>query len=266
MDVVDSHCHVSTVWYEPVESLLFQMDRHGVGRAVLTQMFGQADNTYQIDVVRRYPGRFASVVVVEPEEPHATETLERLVEGGASGLRLRPTAHSGGDDPLRIWRDAERLDVTVTVGGVGGNEGHGELFATDAFRDVVRALPKLRIVIEHLGSLTKQDSEIKRRVLALAQYPNVYMKFHALGEFCKRRMPVRGSFPFEEPIPTLLDDAYAAFGPSRMMWGSDHPVVSRLEGYGNALRLPMERLAQHGERALRAVFAETAMALFPIRA
>jgi L-fuconolactonase len=265
MDVVDSHCHVSPVWYEPVESLLFQMDRHGVAHAILNQMFGQADNTYQADVVRRYPGRFASVVLVDPDQPDATAALERLVAEGASGLRLRPTARSRGRDPLQIWRDAERLGITVTVGGVGGPEGRGELFATDEFRDVVRSLPKLRIVIEHLGSLTNQNDEVQRRVFALAKYPNVYIKFHGLGEFCKRAMPVLGSFPFAEPIPPLLDLAYEAFGPSRMMWGSDHPPVSRLEGYGNALRLPMERLAPTGEKVLRAIFAENALALFPIR-
>ena len=59
----------------------------------------------QIDVVRRYPGRFSSVVLVDPDQPDATEALERLVEGGASGLRLRPTARSRGRDPLKIWRD-----------------------------------------------------------------------------------------------------------------------------------------------------------------
>ncbi len=38
MIIVDSHCHISPVWYEPVESLLFQMDRNDVAHAVLIQM------------------------------------------------------------------------------------------------------------------------------------------------------------------------------------------------------------------------------------
>ena len=42
MRIVDSHCHVSPVWYEPVESLLFHLDRNGVELAVLIQMNGQA--------------------------------------------------------------------------------------------------------------------------------------------------------------------------------------------------------------------------------
>ena len=62
MVIVDSHCHVSSNWYEPVESLLFQMDRHGVAHAVLIQMQGRFDNSYQFDCVRRYPGRWEVAV------------------------------------------------------------------------------------------------------------------------------------------------------------------------------------------------------------
>lgn len=64
----------------------------------------------------------------------------------------------------------------------------------------------------------------------LARFPNVYIKVHGLGEFCKRRLPVTEPFPFETPIPPLLNMAYEAFGASRMMWGSDYPPVSAREG------------------------------------
>ena len=38
MVVVDTHCHVSPYWYEPVETLLYQMTTNGVDQAVLIQM------------------------------------------------------------------------------------------------------------------------------------------------------------------------------------------------------------------------------------
>ena len=41
--------------------------------------------------MRRYPGRFCSVVLVDPLQPDAPKTLERLVDGGASGVRLMTT-------------------------------------------------------------------------------------------------------------------------------------------------------------------------------
>src|SRR5579859_1824117 len=103
MLIVDSHCHVSDCWYEPVESLLFQMDRNGVEKAILIQMNGQANNAYQAACVRKYPGRFASVVVVDAGRTDAPATLERLAAEGASGVRLSPGTRSPGDDPLAIW-------------------------------------------------------------------------------------------------------------------------------------------------------------------
>ena len=63
MRIVDTHCHAAPGWYEPVESLLFQMDRYGVEQAVLIQMRGQTNNDYQFECVQRYPDRLVSVVV-----------------------------------------------------------------------------------------------------------------------------------------------------------------------------------------------------------
>ena len=62
MLIVDSHCHASDCWYEPIESLLYQMDRNEVEKAILIQMNGQANNAYQAECVRRYPGDRKSVV------------------------------------------------------------------------------------------------------------------------------------------------------------------------------------------------------------
>ena len=56
MHIVDTHCHTTPVWYEPVESLLFQMDRNNVEKAVLIQIMGNFDNEYQFRQRRQIPG------------------------------------------------------------------------------------------------------------------------------------------------------------------------------------------------------------------
>jgi L-fuconolactonase len=262
--IVDSHCHVAANWWEPVESLLFQMDRHGVEHAVLVGDYSEPSNDYQTECVRRFPGRFASVVVVDPSRPDAVAVLERLAGEGASGLRLRQMARSPGDDPFAIWRAAERLGLAVTCPGRSPQYGSPE------FLSLVESVPKLPIVIEHLGSGNTPDVEsvppdVRRDVFRLARFPNVYVKVHGLGEFCRRKVPPDGDFPFERPIPPLLDVACDAFGASRMMWGSDYPPVSAREGYGNALRLPMEQLARLSAEDRALVFGGVALRLFPIR-
>ena len=73
-------------------------------QAVLVQYMGQFDNEYQFECERRFPGRFASVVLVDAQNPGATDELERLAQQGARGVRLQPNTRSPGSDPLAIWR------------------------------------------------------------------------------------------------------------------------------------------------------------------
>ena len=261
MVIVDAHCHVSTCWYEPIESLLYQMDQNGVEHAVLIQMNGQTNNEYQFECVRRFPGRFASVVLVDTDSPDAVQDLERLAERGARGVRLGPSTRSPGDDPLAIWRKASQLGLPVSCGGMNTE------FASDEFAQLVEALPDLTIIIEHLGSLNKPDGEatpytIRRKAFSLARFPNVYIKIHGLGEFCRRAMPVTKPFPFEESVPPFLEMAYQAFGPERMMWGSDYPPVSTREGYRNALRFTMDQFAAKSEEDRSLIFGGVALRLF----
>ena len=78
-------------------------------------------------------------------------------------------------------------------------------------------------------------------------------------------MPVSPTFPFQLPLPLLLDLAYQTFGPNWMIWGSDYPPVSAREGYGNALRLPMEQFASKTDEDRAQNFGGTALRIFPVR-
>jgi L-fuconolactonase len=262
MGFVDSHCHASLQWYEPVETLLFEMDRNDVDQAVLIQINGQYDNSYLQDCVRRYPDRLSSVVLVDFRQPAAPQSLERLAGEGATGVRLAPGARSPGDDPLAIWRTAARLGLSVSCGGGSAD------FAADAFADVLAALPDLRVVIEHLASVGQPDADDSRRTqrekaFALARFPNAFIKVPGLGEFARRAMPVAsGEFPYVQPIPDYLDQVYNAFGPRRMMWGSDFPPVATREGYQNALRLCMDQFAARSASDRASIFGDTARAVF----
>jgi len=256
--IIDTHTHVSPVWYEPVETLLYQMDRHGVDRAVLIQYNGQFDNDYQAGCVRRYPDRFYSVVGLDTTRPDAPATLAALAEQGASGVRLRAEVRSPGDDPLAIWRAAATLELPISVMGAAAQ------FASDEFVALVAALPTATLVIEHLGSVNFPIDEdkpylVRRRAFDLARFPNVTMKIPGLGEFCRRPLPVRQPFPLERDDLAILALALDAFGPDRLMWGSDFPPVCGREGYGNALAwardaIPADQCA--------AIFGGTAARIF----
>lgn len=259
--IVDSQCHVSPLWYEPVEILLRQMDSNGVAQAVQVQLLGQFDNTYQQDNVRRYPGRLASVVAVDAAKADAVPLLSRLANEGASGARFRPTARCASGDPLAIWRAAEALGLAVSC------VGNTATFSAPEFVEVVAAVPRLPIVLEHLGGTSTPDANAteiaaRRRVFELARFANVYLKVPGLGELTPRgpMLPAEGC-PLE-PQPAILQDALRSFGAERLMWGSDFPPVAAREGYANALQWVRHAFAGESAQTMAMIFGDNARRIF----
>ncbi len=248
--IVDTHCHVSTLWYEPVESLLRQMDRNAVEKAVLVQMGGQYDNSYQFDCVQEHGDRLASAVLVDTALHSAPDDLSELVDQGARGVRI-----PAGADAPDVWARAAELRLPVT------SLGSADAFSSDAFGARLEAMGDTPVVIEHLGGLKADSSQAARDgVFAQARHPNAHMKVHGLGEFCRRNVPVTSPFPFDPSGLPLLQQALSAFGADRLMWGSDYPPVSGREGYANALRLTMGQFDDEADR--HAIFGGTAARVY----
>ncbi len=173
---------------------------------------------------------------------------------------MGPATRSPGSDPLAIWRKAAELGIPVSCQG-----SDVEQFGSAEFESVIQEFPNLNIVIEHLGGGgqdTTPPHDKYRKVLALARYPNTYMKIPGLGELCPRPMPFRQPFPFEN-VPPLIEMAIDAFGSHRLMWGSNYPpVAGRGEVYRNSLWWTRERVTFKTEEDGEWVFGKTATTLW----
>jgi L-fuconolactonase len=259
--VVDAHCHASPFWFEPIEDLVSHIERAKIGQAVLTCAVFATDSKYEEECVRRFPGKFCFVGAVRPESPQVRDAVRRLAKRGAAGVRMRaPRAGTPTSELLEVLKAAADCDITVTLLGRSSD------FASKSFISLLDEVPDARVVIEHLGSSQgagAEDEGERRKVFGLARYPGVHMKFHGLGEFCLRKDTPFASFPFREPIPPYLEWAYDAFGPKRLVWGSDFPNVSSREGYENSLRLPREHFAHLDGGELEDMFGGNARRLFP---
>ncbi|MBI2858004.1 MAG: amidohydrolase [Chloroflexi bacterium] len=257
MFIVDAHAHSSPRWYEPVETLLFQMGQNAVVQALLVQSVYDYDNQYLFDSAQAYPGRFGVVVVVDTTRPSAVDELRQLARQGAAGLRLRPWDRSPGTDPVAIWREALKLRLPVTCMGTEKEFSAGDFFS------LVEELPGLVLVLEHLGCGIGRvpDRGEFQKVLQLSRYPNIYLKMCGFGELTAMPKPIRsGTFPV---VPPEIGMALEAFGAKRIMWSSNFPNCSAREGYRNSLVFPLERL-EMTQPDKEWVFAKTAQSVWKL--
>ncbi|MBM3958533.1 MAG: amidohydrolase [SAR202 cluster bacterium] len=231
MRIVDTHCHAGHNWFEPVETLLFEMNSNGVTEGVLIQHGGTYDNDYLFECTERFPGRFKVAVLIDPDDPDQPGTLAKLARRGAAGIRLYPPMRVSGRDPLALWKKAGDLGVVVSCMGTT------EQFASDEFHALVKACASTTIVVEHLAGAkptTMPDDALFLKALKLAELPNTCVKIPGLGEFTPRPPRLAPALKFGKVQP-LIELVYKAWGPKRMMWGSDFPPVAGREGYRNAL-------------------------------
>lgn len=250
MIIVDTHCHAGLDKYEPIESLLFHMEQAGVDKAVLIQHMGNTDNSYHVKCLRAYPGRFASAMIVENSDDG--RKIRYWAEQGLVGIRLRADFRAEAPDPLAQWRTAAALNLVVSA------PCSPSTLLSQEFAEVLRSFPELQIVIEHLGGVSQGAeppyAEFKR-VLALAKHPNLTIKLPGFGEFCK--LP----YPFKE-VPPLARLVVEAFGPKRVMWGSDYPPVSSREGYNHSLQFPLEYFSDLSLEDREWIFGRTALSVW----
>lgn len=221
-----------------IEDALAQMDRSGVHRMVLVPIgnwrTGPTKNGYSLEVAQRYPDRVAVMGQFEFEAPDASAALATWKQQpGMLGIRrwLREPDLSflTNDRYDWFWKGLVEHDIPF----MSAAAGHMTLYG-----DILRRYPGLRLVIDHAGRVPwglddQQVWEDLPDTLALARYPRVTVKVSSLPCFSSKPYP----FPsLHEPIRRIYD----AFGPRRMLWGSD---ISRLKwDYDDNIRLFTEAL------------------------
>ncbi len=250
MTLVDTHCHIGLHKYEPVEFLLYHMEQAGVEKAVFIQYMGNPDNTYIVDSLAAHPGRFSAAMIVEDTDDGTR--IREWAEKGIAGIRIPAGGRADCADPLAQWRTAAELGLVVSA------PCSPKALLSDAFTEVVETFPDLQIVIEHLAGVgrgAQPPYEEFKRALELARRPNLSIKLPGFGEFCDPPHPFA-------PIPPLADMALEAFGPQRVMWGSDYPPASSREGYNNALQFPMEYFSALSEDEREWIFGRTALKIW----
>jgi predicted TIM-barrel fold metal-dependent hydrolase len=90
----------------------------------------------------------------------------------------------------------------------------------------------------------------------------VYVKLPGFGEFFDRPRPMTN--PAFDHTPAHVKMVYDAFGPKRILWGSDFPNCSSREGYTHVLRYPLEKTPYFTQEDKEWIFGKTALSVWNI--
>jgi predicted TIM-barrel fold metal-dependent hydrolase len=204
------------------EQAIAAMDAAGVDRAVLVppSWIGE-NNATALEAAAAFPSRFAVMGRIDPTAAGLSERLATwLQQPHMLGIRLTlhypPMSNWLADGSLDLfWRECARFGIPVMAFVPG---------APGSLAAVAAADPDLRLILDHmavpLGLHGAQAFVQQDDLLALAAYGNVSVKVSAVPCYSAERYPYRDVQPYLRRI-------YEAFGPRRLLWGSD---LTRLPG------------------------------------
>jgi predicted TIM-barrel fold metal-dependent hydrolase len=218
------------------EELLAHARPCGVERIVLIQMsFYGFDNSYMLDTIRRFPGVFSGVAVIDESGKDPAAEMRALKPQGVRGFRIRP-----GDRSPETWLDGPGM---AAMWRCGGEEGLAMCHLVDArFLPSIDRMcarhPKTPVVIDHMARIGV-DGQIREsdvnNLCRLARHRNTSVKVSAFYALGKKEPPYLDLGPM---IRRLLD----AFGRERLMWATDCPYQVQGHTYAQSIELIRDRL------------------------
>ena len=241
--------------YQPVA------EAHGVAASVVVQTVTVPGETAELLALADASDLIAGVVGwTDLTAPDVADRIAALKErpGGGKLVGLRHQVQSEPDPDWLTQPDVLRgltavaqaglvYDLVITAGQLGQ--------ATRA----AAAVPGLRFVLDHLGKppiVAGRTEPWARDLRGLAALPNTSAKLSGLvTEADWRQWKVADLRPYAE---AALD----AFGPARMMFGSDWPVCTLAASYPEVLAAARDLTAGLIPAEREAVFAGTAISVY----
>ena len=169
-------------------------------------------------------GMIGLISSIRPESDEAFETwLEETIEMGVVGYRrilhVMPDNTSQSDifrnNVRKIGVSGKTFDICFLPGQL------------PVACELAKACENTKLILNHCGVPDIAGNGLdpwKQDIKALAQIPNVICKLSGLMAYCA---PGTSSL---ETIEPYVDHVLNCFGPNRMVWGSDWPVVNLAKG------------------------------------
>ena len=241
--IIDSHCHGWEYWpYDPpvpdpesrgrIEQLISQMDLNGVQQATIVSAqieHNPNNNDYIAEAVRRYPGRLFQYADVDSSwsDTYHTPGAASRMEAAIEKWPIKGFTHYLANEDDGTWLTTrEGLDFL-------GVAADAKLIASiacaphhqPALRRVAEKFPDMPILCHHMSGLKASEPpphKMLNEVLTSAELPNIYLKLSGFSYLSDDDR--KWEYPYSDTL-WIYRAAYERFG-TRMVWGSDYPVVN----------------------------------------
>jgi predicted TIM-barrel fold metal-dependent hydrolase len=211
------------------EMAVMEMAGVGVDAALLSPVgvYG-ADNSYEFEGVACFPRKLRVVGWVDWLDADLEERLAESATKGLVGVRVpemrNAERHERGEFD-RLLEACQKLHLVVSV-----------MFAHPVPAAMIRMLekyPGINFVAGHLGldvsppvvgALADDPFEKLPPVLELSRLANLHLNLTGTPSMSRVAYPFRDIWP-------AIDRVMEAFGPDRLMWGSDYTRTAGLHSY-----------------------------------
>ncbi len=197
---------------------------------------------------------------VDFERPADRESLARL-KGHAKFKGVRPMIQDIPDDAWMLrddvqWAYRALCDLDLTFDALGFPR-HMANFLT-----LLKRYPAMRVVIDHCMKPQIRDHS----PAAFRHWADGMSRLADTGAHCKVSALITEASPDWTPsmLKPYVDHILAAFGPDRVMWGSDWPVCRLRAEYEVWHQAAQDLTAHLSDQAKSKIFGQTATAFYAL--
>ena len=212
------------------------------------------DHGYLHAALATAPERLRGVILADPADPNSATRIRQTVRRSAiTGIRLLPIRAKRdwlGPQSETAWRCAAEFALVVTL---LVSPAHFDAVARWAIR-----FADIPVVIDHLGRPDLSESspaDAIAELVQLSKFRNIHVKLSGIGALSHVPPPHKDMW---NPIQLVAD----AFGPDRVMWGSDYPWLDKSKTINASLSSVSEALRDLSVHDAGLVFGGTARRLF----
>ncbi|WP_299085699.1 amidohydrolase family protein [uncultured Ruegeria sp.] len=233
--------------------------QHNIDGTVLVQAAGTvAETEFMVSLSRQAPFIKGVVGWIDLEDDRVTTTLDRLAQHRIL-KGIRPMLQDIEDTNWIL-----RRDVLTALDHVAQTGLRFDALVLprhlDVLAQVAERLPDLPIVIDHcakplIAGGADPGNSWRDGMAKLASFPNVHCKISGLANEAGEGWAAEGLAP-------VVSHVVLVFGPTRLMWGSDWPVLNLAGDYAQWRAVSVQLLGDLPADAQAAIYGGTAASFY----